>query len=75
MELIRRFIQLRVAAICAGDNLLDTFVLADRILLLRRHRAAGERWPQAHIHGEVVKLAIGSQGYISSRSSKSSGWW
>ena len=59
MELIRRLKQQGVAIVFISHNLGDIFAVADRILVLRRGIAAGER-EAAHTSGdEIVKLMVG----------------
>ena len=50
IELIRRLRQQNVAVIFISHNLADIFAVADRILVLRRGLAAGERRPEASSH-------------------------
>jgi simple sugar transport system ATP-binding protein len=59
MELIRRLRQQDVAVLFISHNLVDIFAVADRILVLRRGLAAGEREPRHSSHDEIVKLMIG----------------
>jgi ABC-type sugar transport system ATPase subunit len=59
MELIRRLRQQQVAVIFISHNLVDIFAVADRILVLRRGLAAGEREPARSSHDEIVKLMVG----------------
>jgi simple sugar transport system ATP-binding protein len=61
-ELILRLKQQRVGVIFISHNLVDIFAVADRILVLRRGRAAGERVTAATDHDEIVKLMIGAEG-------------
>jgi simple sugar transport system ATP-binding protein len=42
-----------------SHNLVDIFAVADRILVLRRGLAAGEREPARSSHDEIVKLMVG----------------
>ena len=59
MELIRRLKQQGVAIVFISHNLGDIFAVADRILVLRRGIAAGER-EAAHTSGdEIVRLMVG----------------
>ena len=59
IELIRRLRQQNVAVIFISHNLVDIFAVADRILVLRRGLAAGERRPEASSHDEIVRLMVG----------------
>ncbi len=59
MELIRRLRQQDVAVLFISHNLVDIFAVADRILVLRRGLAAGEREPRHSSHDEIVKLMVG----------------
>jgi simple sugar transport system ATP-binding protein len=59
MELIRRLRQQDVAVLFISHNLVDIFAVADRILVLRRGLAAGEREPARSSHDEIVKLMVG----------------
>jgi ABC-type sugar transport system ATPase subunit len=59
LELIRRLRQQNVAVIFISHNLVDIFAVADRILVLRRGLAAGERRPEASSHDEIVRLMVG----------------
>jgi len=59
IELIRRLRQQDVAVIFISHNLVDIFAVADRILVLRRGLAAGERRPSESSHDEVVRLMVG----------------
>jgi simple sugar transport system ATP-binding protein len=61
-ELILRLKQQRVGVIFISHNLVDIFAVADRILVLRRGRAAGERRTPDTDHDEIVKLMIGAEG-------------
>ena len=61
-ELILRLKQQRVGVIFISHNLVDIFAVADRILVLRRGRAAGERRTPETDHDEIVKLMIGAEG-------------
>src|SRR5215213_7824664 len=58
-ELIRRLRQQDVAVIFISHNLVDIFAVADRILVLRRGLAAGERRPESSSHDEIVRLMVG----------------
>ena len=59
IELIRRLRQQNVAVIFISHNLVDIFAVADRILVLRRGLAAGERRPDESSHDEIVRLMVG----------------
>ena len=59
IELIRRLRQQNVAVIFISHNLVDIFAVADRILVLRRGLAAGERRPEQSSHDEIVRLMVG----------------
>ncbi|MFZ1429890.1 MAG: ATP-binding cassette domain-containing protein [Geminicoccaceae bacterium] len=59
VELIRRLRQQNVAVIFISHNLVDIFAVADRILVLRRGVAAGERRPEQSNHDEIVRLMVG----------------
>jgi simple sugar transport system ATP-binding protein len=61
-ELILRLKQQWVGVIFISHNLVDIFAVADRILVLRRGRAAGERRTPDTDHDEIVKLMIGAEG-------------
>jgi simple sugar transport system ATP-binding protein len=50
-----------VAVIFISHNLVDIFAVADRILVLRRGLAAGERRREASSHDEIVRLTVGSR--------------
>jgi ABC-type sugar transport system ATPase subunit len=59
MELIHRLKRQGVAIIFISHNLGDIFAVADRILVLRRGIAAGERETAATGSDEIVKLMVG----------------
>ncbi len=59
-ELIMRLKAKRVAIIFISHNLQDIFAVSDRILVLRRGRAAGERRIDVTDHDEIVKLMVGA---------------
>ena len=59
IELIRSLRQQDVAVIFISHNLVDIFAVADRILVLRRGLAAGERRPEQSSHDEIVRLMVG----------------
>jgi ABC-type sugar transport system ATPase subunit len=59
VELIRGLRRQNVAVIFISHNLVDIFAVADRILVLRRGLAAGERRPEASSHDEIVRLMVG----------------
>ena len=59
LELIRRLKQQNVAIIFVSHNLGDIFAVADRILVLRRGLAAGERQAAASDGDEIVRLMVG----------------
>ena len=47
-----------MAVILIGHKLVEIFAVADRILVLRRGLAAGERRPEASSHDEIVRLMV-----------------
>ncbi len=59
VELIRGLRRQNVAVIFISHNLVDIFAVADRILVLRRGVAAGERRPEECSHDEIVRLMVG----------------
>ena len=59
IELIRSLRRQNVAVIFISHNLVDIFAVADRILVLRRGLAAGERRPEQSSHDEIVRLMVG----------------
>src|SRR5262245_1483821 len=59
IELIRSLRRRNVAVIFISHNLGDIFAVADRILVLRRGLAAGERRPEQSSHDEIVRLMVG----------------
>ena len=59
IELIKSLRRQDVAVIFISHNLVDIFAVADRILVLRRGLAAGERRPEASSHDEIVRLMVG----------------
>ena len=59
IELIKSLRRQNVAVIFISHNLVDIFAVADRILVLRRGLAAGERRPEASSHDEIVRLMVG----------------
>jgi ABC-type sugar transport system ATPase subunit len=59
VELIRGLRRQNVAVIFISHNLVDIFAVADRILVLRRGVAAGERRPEQSNHDEIVRLMGG----------------
>ena len=59
MELIRRLKAQGVAIIFISHNLTDIFAVADRILVLRRGIAAGEREAARTSGDEIVRLMVG----------------
>ncbi|NJO37453.1 MAG: sugar ABC transporter ATP-binding protein [Rhizobiales bacterium] len=59
-ELIERLKTQNVGVIFISHNLQDIFAVSDRVLVLRRGRAAGERRINATDHDEVVKLMVGA---------------
>ena len=59
IELIRGLRRQNVAVIFISHNLVDIFAVADRILVLRRGLAAGERRPEESSHDEIVRLMVG----------------
>ena len=58
-ELIGRLKQQNVAIIFISHNLVDIFAVADRILVLRRGLAAGERLAAETDGDEIVRLMVG----------------
>ncbi len=60
-ELIQRLKQQKVGVVFISHNLADIFAVADRILVLRRGIAAGERHTAATDHDEIVRLMIGAE--------------
>jgi simple sugar transport system ATP-binding protein len=60
-ELIARLKQQQVGIIFISHNLVDIFAVADRILVLRRGIAAGERRTAETDHDEIVRLMIGAE--------------
>ena len=60
-ELIQRLKEQQVGVIFISHNLVDIFAVADRILVLRRGRAAGERRTPETDHDEIVKLMVGAE--------------
>jgi ABC-type sugar transport system ATPase subunit len=60
-ELIAKLKQQRVGIIFISHNLVDIFAVADRILVLRRGVAAGERRTSETDHDEIVRLMIGAE--------------
>jgi simple sugar transport system ATP-binding protein len=60
-ELIARLKQQKVGIIFISHNLVDIFAVADRILVLRRGVAAGERRTSETDHDEIVRLMIGAE--------------
>ena len=59
-ELIERLKTQNVGVIFISHNLQDIFAVSDRILVLRRGRAVGERRIGDTDHDEVVKLMVGA---------------
>jgi simple sugar transport system ATP-binding protein len=59
IELIKSLRRQNVAVIFISHNLVDIFAVADRILVLRRGLAAGERRPESSSHDEIVRLMVG----------------
>lgn len=59
-ELIGRLKAQNVAVIFISHNLQDIFAVSDRILVLRRGQAAGERRIDETDHDEIVKLMVGA---------------
>lgn len=59
-ELITRLKTQNVGVIFISHNLQDIFAVSDRVLVLRRGRAAGERRIGDTDHDEVVKLMVGA---------------
>lgn len=59
-ELIQRLKQQRVGVVFISHNLVDIFAVADRILVLRRGLAVGERRTADTDHDEIVRLMIGA---------------
>jgi ABC-type sugar transport system ATPase subunit len=60
-ELIGKLKEQRVGVIFISHNLVDIFAVADRILVLRRGIAAGERRTAETDHDEIVKLMVGAE--------------
>ena len=60
-ELIERLKAQQVGVIFISHNLQDIFAVSDRILVLRRGRAVGERRIDRTDHDEVVKLMVGAE--------------
>jgi len=60
-ELIERLKEQKVGVIFISHNLVDIFAVADRILVLRRGVAAGERRTTETDHDEIVKLMVGAE--------------
>jgi ribose transport system ATP-binding protein len=60
-ELIHRLKAQAVGVIFISHNLVDIFAVADRILVLRRGRAAGERRTAESDHDEIVRLMVGAE--------------
>jgi simple sugar transport system ATP-binding protein len=61
-ELIEKLKEQEVGVVFISHNLVDIFAVADRILVLRRGRAAGERRTAETDHDEIVKLMVGAEG-------------
>ena len=59
-ELIERLREQRVSVIFISHNLQDIFAVSDRILVLRRGQAVGERRIEDTNHDEIVKLMVGA---------------
>ena len=59
IELINRLKERNVAIIFISHNLTDIFAVADRILVLRRGIAAGERRAVETDGDELIRLMIG----------------
>ncbi|MEM7042780.1 MAG: ATP-binding cassette domain-containing protein [Pseudomonadota bacterium] len=59
-ELIERLKAQQVGVIFISHNLQDIFAVSDRILVLRRGRAVGERRIDDTNHDEIVKLMVGA---------------
>ncbi len=60
-ELILRLKEQEVGVIFISHNLQDIFAVSDRILVLHRGVAAGEREIDQTDHDEIVKLMVGGQ--------------
>jgi ABC-type sugar transport system ATPase subunit len=60
-ELIHRLKAQAVGVIFISHNLVDIFAVADRILVLRRGRAAGERRTAESDYDEIVRLMVGAE--------------
>ena len=60
-ELIGKLKEQKVGVIFISHNLVDIFAVADRILVLRRGIAAGERRTAETDHDEIVKLMVGAE--------------
>ena len=54
-------IRQKVGIVFISHNLVDIFAVADRILVLRRGIAAGERRTAETDHDEIVRLMIGAE--------------
>jgi simple sugar transport system ATP-binding protein len=63
-ELIMRLKQQNVGIVFISHNLVDIFAVADRILVLRRGVAAGERRTAETDHDEIVRLMIGADSAV-----------
>jgi simple sugar transport system ATP-binding protein len=59
-ELIERLKTQNVGVIFISHNLQDIFAVSDRVLVLRRGQAAGERLIGDTNHDEIVKLMVGA---------------
>jgi ABC-type sugar transport system ATPase subunit len=60
-ELIEKLKEQKVGVIFISHNLVDIFAVADRILVLRRGVAAGERRTAETDHDAIVKLMVGAE--------------
>jgi ribose transport system ATP-binding protein len=60
-ELIEKLKEQEVGVIFISHNLVDIFAVADRILVLHRGVAAGERRTAETDHDEIVKLMVGAE--------------
>jgi simple sugar transport system ATP-binding protein len=59
-ELIERLKAQHVGVVFISHNLQDIFAVSDRVLVLRRGRAVGERRIEDTDHDEIVKLMVGA---------------
>jgi simple sugar transport system ATP-binding protein len=59
IELVRSLRRQNVGVIFISHKLVGIFAVADRILVLRRGLAAGERRPEDSSYDEIVRLMVG----------------